>query len=285
MLKLPRARIENVSYALGDGATPLFGLVRKALEDLPEASGACAVVAATFSNPERFPSLAVRAAAELGLPPSTPAFDVQMACSAYPYAVYLASRIAADVGGKVLVIDGDVQSRLVDPSDHATGGIFSDAATCSIVSCGGEGESAFAFLSSADEALSCSESGPMRMDGMKVFTFVATKVRTFLQDFIDASVEGKPDAFVPHQANAYMVRQLAKALGLDDRLVALDPALKNPGSCSIPLAIAKARESASEKDSRPRRALIAGFGAGFSAAAAMVDVDVGGAVTKSHFCS
>ena len=272
MVRLPRVRIEKISYALGDGATPLFPLVREALGRIPEARDVGAVVAATFSNDERFPPLAVRAAAELGLPAETPALDIQMACSAYPYAVYLAAKLSSDIGCKVLVVDGDVQARLVDSSDHATGGIFSDAATCSIVSCGGEGESPFVFLSRADEALSCAEAGPVRMDGMKVFTFVATQVRSLLRDFIDASGEGNPDLFVPHQANAYMVRQLAKALGLEDRLLALDPALRNPGSCSIPLTLAKSRESAAGSAASPRRALIAGFGAGFSAAAAMVDV-------------
>jgi 3-oxoacyl-[acyl-carrier-protein] synthase-3 len=257
---------------MGDGATPLFELVREALECLPEARDVVAVVAATFSNSERFPPLAVRAAAEVGLPTSTPAFDLQMACSAYPYAVYLAARLSSDMGGKVLVIDGDAQTRLVDPSDHATGGIFSDAATCSIVSCGGVGESGFAFLSKVDEALSCSETGPIQMDGMKVFAFVATEVRSFLRDFISASGEPAPDMFVPHQANAYMVRQLAKSLGLEDRLLALDPGLKNPGSCSIPLTIAKSRESAAGGSVRFRRVLVAGFGAGLSASAAMVDV-------------
>ena len=272
MVQLPRVRIENISYALGDGAKSLFELVREALARLPEAHGVGAVVAATFSNEERFPSLAVRAATELGLSAETPALDIQMACSAYPYAVYLAAKLSADIGGKVLVIDGDVQTRLVDSSDHATGSIFSDAVTCSIVSCEGEGESGFSFLTMADEALSCVEAGPIRMDGMKVFTFVATKVRSFLSEFIDASGEGAPDLFVPHQANAYMVRQLAKSLGLEDRLLALDPALKNPGSCSIPLAIAKCREAAVGADLRPCRTLVAGFGAGFSASAAMVDV-------------
>lgn len=272
MIKLPRVRIEGISYATGDGAIPLFDLACEAIDRLPEARDACAVVAATFSNAERFPSLAVRATSKAGLPATTPAFDVQMACSAYPYAVYLAAKLSSDIGGKVLVIDGDAQTRLVDSSDHATGGIFSDAATCSIVSCGGEGESGFAFFSRVDEALSCDEAGPIHMDGMKVFTLVATEIRSFLRDFISFSGEPAPDMFVPHQANAYMVRQLAKSIGLEDRLLALDPNLKNPGSCSIPLAIAKSREAAPEGAAHPRRALIAGFGAGFSASAAMVDV-------------
>ena len=157
MIKLPRVLIEGVSYALGDGATPLFDLVRNALGRLPESRDVGAVVAATFSNSERFPPLSVRAAAVLGLPAATPAFDIQMACSAYPYALYVAGRLASDTGKKVLVLDGDVQTPLVDKGDHATGEIFSDAATCSVVSCGGEGESAFDFLSRENYALSCAE--------------------------------------------------------------------------------------------------------------------------------
>jgi len=274
MTRLPAVSIGEVSYALGDGATPLGKLVSAALGRLAAAASPDfgAVVAATFSSPERFPPLSVRIASELGLPPETPAFDVQMACSAYPYAVYLAAKLSADTGRPALVVDGDAQLRLVDSSDRATGGIFSDAATCSVVSCGGEGEGAFAFLSKADEALVCGESGPVKMDGMKVFSFVATEVRAFLAGFLSDAGAPAPEVFVPHQANAYMVRQLAKSLGLQDRLIALDPALKNPGSCSIPLAIAKARESGALATGAPRRALLAGFGAGFSAAACLVDL-------------
>jgi len=264
MIEIPEITIESVSCAIGEGGSSLFELARKAL---PASGGFAGVVAATFSNPERFPSLAVRVASELGLPAGTPAFDIQMACSAYPYAVYLAGRLAADSGGKVLVVDGDVQSRLVDSSDHATGGIFSDAVTCSVVSSlpncrAGESErtSRFAFLSRADEALVCPESGPIRMDGMKVFTFVATEVTAFLRGF-----GGDFDWFAPHQANPYMVRQLAKALGLEDRLLKIDESVRNPGSCSVPMALAKAPPG-------EKRVLIAGFGAGYSAAAGLVRV-------------
>ena len=263
MIDVPEITIESVSCAFGDGRKGLFDLVREAL---PAVDGVVGVIAATFSNPERFPSLAVRTAAELGLPPKTPAFDVQMACSAYPYAVYLAGRLAADAGGRVLVVDGDVQSRLVDPADHATGGIFSDAVTCSVVSSLRDGDdwtgsrSRFDFLSRADEALVCSDSGPIRMDGMKVFTFVATEVTSFLRGF-----GSDFDWFAPHQANPYMVRQLARALGLEDRLLKIDDSVKNPGSCSVPLALAKAPPG-------EKRVLIAGFGAGYSASAGLVRV-------------
>ena len=135
MISVPEIVLERISVSTGR-EDDLVGLAHRAVDGLavsPDEVGG--VLAATFSLADRFPSLAVRAASWLGLPASTPAFDLQMACSAYPYAVYLAGRLAADTGKKVIVIDGDVQSRLVDPTDHATGAIFSDACTASVVSC------------------------------------------------------------------------------------------------------------------------------------------------------
>lgn len=214
------------------------------------------VVAATFSNGERFPALAVRLAATLGLPASTPAFDLQMACSAYPYALYLAGRLAADTGGDVLVVDADLQSRFVDPDDAATALVMDDAATATVVSAGA-GVSRFDFLSSCDDALACPAQGPVAMDGFKVFSFVAMQVARFLKPFGTDF-----EMFVPHRANLYMIRRLAASLALEDKLLAPEGRFANPGSASIPLTLAAA--------ARPGRALVAGFGAGFSAAAGLV---------------
>ena len=108
MISVPEIVLERISVSTGR-EDDLVGLAHRAVDGLavfPDEVGG--VLAATFSLADRFPSLAVRAASWLGLPASTPAFDLQMACSAYPYAVYLAGRLAADTGKKVIVIDGDV---------------------------------------------------------------------------------------------------------------------------------------------------------------------------------
>ena len=215
------------------------------------------VVAATFSHESRFPALSVRMASALGLPAATPAIDLQMACSAYPYALYGASRLAADLGGRVLLVNGDIQSRLTDLSDVSTAPLFSDAATASVVSSSTAGTSRFDFLSKASDALSCDAAGPIAMDGFKVFSFVASDVTRFLRPFGTDF-----DLFVPHQANMYMVRQLAKSLGLEQKLATCGAELANPGSCSVPLALASCGRGA--------RALVCGFGAGLSAAAGIV---------------
>ena len=271
MISVPEVVVERVVAAIGSGE-PLADLAAKSARAVG-ANGIVAVVAATFSNPERFPSLAVRVAASLGLPPSVAAFDLQMACSAYPYAIYLAGRLSADLGGKALVIDGDVQSPLVDENDHATGKIFSDACTATVVSANPGGASNFDFLTRQDEALLCASGGPIKMDGFKVFSFVATEVSKFLKDFLSST--SAPDFFVPHQANMYMVRQLAVALGLDQRLLSSGPRFANPGSCSVPLTLAAGGVPDDANGVRSLDVLLAAFGAGLSASAARLSLSSG----------
>ena len=260
----------SVRRTVGEGED-LFSLsllAARGVMDGVQPSEIGGVVVATFSGERRFPGLAPRLVSELGLAPHIPAMDLQLACAAYPYALYAASAIARDTARAVLVVDGDVQSRLVDGSDASTAPLFSDASTATLVrSCapGEGGESAFGFFSRASDALSCGEAGPVKMDGFKVFSFVASDVTRFLRSFGDGF-----DAFVPHQANMYMVRQLAKSLGLGEKLVTCGAELANPGSCSVPLALARyAKEG---------RALLAAFGAGLSASAATVRLAPGAAL-------
>ena len=256
----------------------LFDLALKAAKAVePKRDEIGAVIAATFSYEDRFPSLAVRIASALGLKAEIPAFDLQLACSAYPYAVYLAGQLAAANGKATLVIDGDVQTRLVDAGDGATAPLFSDAASASIVGINRffdfsinrfdgdnkptttrEGE--FRFWSRYDRALECGESGPVKMDGFKVFSFVATEVRKMLEGM-------EADWFVPHQANMYMARQLARSIGMEAKLLTSGEVYGNPGSASIPLTLAHHAAPIAGKT-----ALIAGFGAGLSAAAGVVKI-------------
>ena len=221
------------------------------------------IVAVTFSAPDRFPALSVRLHHALGLPSDAAALDLSLACSGYPYGLFAAAQLAATTGKRVLLVDGDVQSAHVDTSDVNTLAVMSDAATATLIAPGGT-PATFAFLTdgAGADVLRCGADGKIRMDGFGVFRFVAGPVSQFLKEF--CATEAMPDIFIPHQANMYMVRQLAKSLGLENQLRTSGERFANPGSCSVPLTLA-ATEGAG-------RALFAGFGAGLSAAAAFVDV-------------
>ena len=256
----PFRRVAAAGQTVYDLALPA---ARRALDGIDPATLG-GIVAVTFSAPDRFPALAIRLHQALGLPADAAAFDLSLACSGYPYGLFAAAQLAATTGRRVLLVDGDVQSAHVDTSDVNTLAVMSDAATATLLAPGGTPAS-FAFLTDGTGAdvLRCGADGKIRMDGFGVFRFVAGPVSQFLKETC-ATARTPPDLFIPHQANMYMVRQLAKSLGLETRLRTSGERFANPGSCSVPLTLA-ATDGAGN-------ALLAGFGAGLSAAAAFVDV-------------
>lgn len=224
------------------------------------------VVVVTFSAPERFPALSVRLQAALGLPADVAALDLSLACGGYPYGLYVAGQLAAATGRRVLLLDGDVQSAHVDAADANTLAVMSDAGTATLVSAPADAPATqFAFYTdgTGGDVLRCGTDGRIRMDGFGVFRFVAGPVAKFLKAFVSSAAPAA--LFVPHQANMYMVRQLAKTLGLDAGLLLSGEKYANPGSCSVPLTLADHPEAAG-------RAVLAGFGAGLAASAACAEI-------------
>jgi 3-oxoacyl-[acyl-carrier-protein] synthase-3 len=259
----PSRRVAANGESVYDLALPAAGMALEGV-DAAEIGG---VVAVTFSSPDRFPALSVRLQHALGLPRGTPALDLSLACGGYPYGLLVAGQLAEATGRKVLLVDGDVQSAHVDAEDVNTLAVMGDAATATLVSASPSAAPAhFGFYTdgAGADVLRCGADGRIRMDGFGVFRFVAGPVTSFLADFLAASPI-VPSLFVPHQANMYMVRQLAKTLGLESALLTSGERFANPGSCSVPITIA-ANPSASGI------ALVAGFGAGLAAAAAVVEL-------------
>ena len=252
---------------------------KRALEgtDPAEVGG---IVAVSFSNRDRFPALSARLQHELGLPTSIAAYDISMACSGWVYGLCSAAQMVRLTGKKVLLVDGDVQSAWTDRSDANTLAVMGDGASATLLA-PGDGVWDFAFFTDGggSDALRCRET--ISMDGFGVFRFVAGPVRKFLATFIqkfslpvgtDPSIPvGTDPVFVPHQANMYMVRQLADALKLRDRTIGSGAKYANTGSCSAALSMADGMDSLSNASGRTP-VLIAGFGAGLSAAAAATTV-------------
>ena len=255
----PRRRVLPPGRTVWDLALPA---ARRALEGVDPATVG-GVVVVSFSSPARFPALAVRLQHALGLPSGAAALDLQLACAGYPYGLLVAGQLAAATGRRVLLVDGDAQSAHVDVADVNTLAVMSDAASATLVSAADGAPARFAFLTdgAGGDVLSCGPDGKIRMDGFGVFRFVAGPVTAFLGDFLK-SLPAAPDLFAPHQANMYMVRQMAKSLGLAERLLTSGERFANPGSCSVPLTLAA--------NAGTGAALLAGFGAGLAAAAACV---------------
>lgn len=226
-----------------------------------------AVICVTFTQHDRMPCAAVQTQARLGLPRSVVAFDVALACSGWGYGLYLAGLLARQTGRKTLLLDGDVQSAFMDPGDVATGPLLSDGGTAAVVS-PADAPAPWRFAFAADgakgDALRLAHGGTIKMDGFGVFRFVATDVVGYLREFLSATASGFT-AFVPHQPNVYMVRQLAKSIGVTEELTAVScDELGNLSSASVPATIAWRGVRG--------RLLVAGFGGGLSVSMGLIDV-------------
>lgn len=277
------ANDENVAKATGiaerrvadDGETTL-DLSLRAAERLLAETGAGrgdfgAVVSVSFTQHDRMPCSACQAQSRLGLPKGVVAFDVMQACAGYGYGLYLSALLARQTGRKVLLLDGDKQSEFLDGSDAATSPLLGDAGTATIVApSSGAAAWKFAFASDGEKgaALKLENGGTIRMDGFGVFRFVATDVVAYLKSFLSSAASGDDFLFAPHQANVYMVRQLAKSAGISDgRLLVSADRFGNLSSASIPVTLAAHAEAV-----RGRKVLLAGFGGGLSVALGLVDI-------------
>ena len=233
------------------------------------------------------PSAAARAQARLDLPRDVLALDLSLACSGWVSGLHLAALLARETGRRVLLLDGDVQSARIGAGDASTLPLLSDGGTAAVVA---PSPSAapwrFAFMGDGakGDALRLDDGGRISMDGFAVFKFVAGEVTAFLRDFL-AAAPGGFDAFVPHQANMYMVRQLAKSLGIaPERLWTSGERLGNLASASVPATIA-ACAPAALRGGRALDLFAAAFGGGLSAAAARLSLGPGARVELfDHEC-
>ena len=254
--------------------TTSLGLCVAAAESLLKDAGVAAdavggVVFVTFTPAAAMPCNACQAQSRLGLPNDIVAFDVGLACSGYAYGLYLAGTLAKATGRKILLLDGDVQTPRVRPDDEATVPVLADAGTATLVSpCDSDDVWRFAFLSKGEggAALTLPVGGTISMDGFAVYKFVAADVSAFIKAFLaetGLAADGF-DAFVPHQANVFMIRQLAKSLKIPvEKLLVSGDEVGNSASATVPVTIARCAKGG-------QKLLVSGFGGGLSAAVASV---------------
>ena len=271
-----------VTRRIAAEGTTVVDLCVKAAERVLSETGAKpedfgAILCVSFTQRDRMPAAAIQAQARLGFPKGIIAFDVSLACSGWGYGLYLAGLLARETGKKVLLLDGDVQSAFIG-NDEATAPLLGDAGTATVVGIDSNTETQrhrdewqFAFVADGAKgaALRLSHGEPIKMDGFGVFRFVATDVVTYIKEFVlHCSPSPSTFTFVPHQPNAYMVRQLAKSLGIDEARTAIScDELGNLSSASIPATIAW-------KGVRGP-VLFAGFGGGLSVSVGAIDLDGG----------
>ena len=246
--------------------------------------------------------------ARLGLGTDCAALDVNLGCSGYVYGLWLA-HMMIESGGceRVLLLAGDTVSTLVHEQDRALAPLFGDGGSATLLGlrspesaksarpahfslhADGRGQDALKVpaggartphspeqaTAEADEHGNTRAPINLHMDGSAVFTFSVTTVPAGIKALLeqsDTTVEAV-DRFVLHQANRYILSNIAKRLKVDAAKVPMRTVehFGNQSSASIPTALCF--ECGPELTDGPvQRILLSGFGVGLSWGSALLDL-------------
>jgi 3-oxoacyl-[acyl-carrier-protein] synthase-3 len=236
----------------------------------------------------------------LKLPSNVMAFDINHACSGYPYAIGLAkSLILSEMASRVLVITADTYSKLAHPLDRSVRPLFGDAASASIVTnCdffnivdqtfGTAGIHSSKFIvrnggmrhvkenkstSKLDSSLRIHSLDHIHMDGMGLLSFFNKIVPTSIYSILNRNNLRIEDIsyFVLHQASQLALDSLRKSLGVPAEKIIIDMSdTGNLVSSSIPVVLKRSIEKGLFK--KDALLILSGFGAGLSWGSVLITV-------------
>ena len=253
------------------------------------------VIVATVTPDMAFPSTGAIVADQLGAHDAA-AYDLSAGCTGFMYAVAQAhGMLAAGLARHVLVVGGDVLSKIMDWSDRRTCIVFGDGAGAVVLErvpeggflgfelgADGSGGPQLYLPAGGSRAPTTADTVAQKqhfvqMNGREVFKF-ATRILVSSAEKIlgelGRSVDDV-DVYVPHQANVRIIDHAAEKLGIPrERVVVNVDRFGNTSSGSIPLALADAVE-----DGRLREGelvLMTGMGAGLTWGSALLEWTNGG---------
>ncbi|MFM7043950.1 MAG: beta-ketoacyl-ACP synthase III [Ilumatobacteraceae bacterium] len=227
---------------------------------------------------------ATSATVQHGLGLKCGAFDVNAACSGFVYALVQAHGMIALGANRVLVIGTDTLSRITDWDDRNTAVLFADGSGAVVLEAvDGPGQLMGWDLDadgSAEDLLYCDLGGFIKMEGKEVFRrAVRIMVDSGQQSMEAAGITADQLALVvPHQANIRIIQAACERLGVpQEKAATVLHRTGNTSSASIPLALADALDAGRVRDGD--YVLLVGFGAGMTAASAVLRWGNGRAAT------
>jgi 3-oxoacyl-[acyl-carrier-protein] synthase-3 len=232
-----------------------------------------ALILATTTPDRTVPATSATVQNELGL--TCGAFDVNAACSGFTYALVVGHGLIAMGAEKVLVIGTDTLARITDWEDRNTAVLFGDGSGAVVLEAVDGGGQLLAWDLQSDgslEPLFYAEVGDfMRMDGKEVFRrAVRIMVDSANTTLAHAGATADDVALiVPHQANVRIIQAACDRLGIGiDRAAVVLDRVGNTSSASIPLALVDAIDAGRVHEGD--LVLLVGFGAGMTAASALI---------------
>lgn len=238
----------------------------------------------------RIPATAPILQHRLGLSKDTACLDITLGCSGFVFALSTAFAYAKMDGvNRVLLLDGETFSKIVNKRDKVDWPLYGDGATATLIEKGdfeesifilrsdGQGENAVKIPAGMRNPISTSsleiterEDGNFRndlevyMDGMDVFNFAMGVVPKTIKEIINLQNMTMDDVdwLIFHQANKFMTDFFVKYLRFDfNKVPYCIQKYGNTSSTSIPLTMVSELEG---KTKLGDKIVMAGFGAGLS---------------------
>ncbi len=277
----PDEALSDVSLPAAQAALDQAGL---------EPSSVDLIVVATVTPDMYFPSTGAILADQLGATDAA-AYDLSAGCTGFVYALAQAhGMVAGGLVDNVLVVGGDLLSKVVDWEDRSTCVLFGDGAGAVVLErvreggflgfelgADGSGANELYIPAGGSRAPATAETVATRqhyakMNGPAVFKF-ATRVLVDsaqkILDECDVPVD-EVDLYVPHQANVRIIDHARRKLGIsEERTVVNVDRFGNTSSGSIPLALVDAQVDGRLKPGE--MVLMTGMGAGLTWGSALIE--------------
>jgi 3-oxoacyl-[acyl-carrier-protein] synthase-3 len=247
------------------------------------------LVLGTFTPDMSFPSTACLVQDRLKM--TGPAIEVEAACAGFMYALFTAAAfVKAGQSDRALVIGGDTNSRVLNPTDIKTYPLFGDGAGAVFLEPGAPDQGFLAYSMGSEgsggpllQREACGSRTPvtpdliaagkhyMFMDGYAVFKWAVNILCDTIREVLDAAALTVDDIslFVVHQANIRIINAAIDSLHIPRAKVFnnLDR-YGNTSAGSIPLALDEAAAEGRVKSGD--LIVLSGFGAGLAWGTAVV---------------
>lgn len=231
----------------------------------------------------QMPATACALQHRLGIPKSACAFDINLACSGFTHGLWVAGKLLeGNKGGRALLLLGDTLSKIISPADWSNRMIFGDAGSAVCLEFDEDQPAEVTnFIMGTDGSGVDSVVMPSRtssdpnsgfvMRGLDVFLFASRVVPKAIKDICNLNhcpLE-EVDFIIPHQASGSILKNISDKIGIDSKKIINELAqYGNTTSSSIPLALVSASDHI---DFNHRRLIFAGFGAGLSWSATLIN--------------
>ncbi len=264
----------------------LTGLATEAAKQALEESGVKAeeldmILAATLSADDICPALACELQRELGAVNAV-GFDINAACSGFLFALQTADAyIKIGMYKKILVVGGEILSKMMDWNDRSTCVLFGDGAGAAVVqadeecgilaniqgSDGAKGEALVVENRKVNNpyVTNSKELSYTFMNGQEVYKFaVKTVPKAILEAVEKAGLTIEDiDLFVLHQANMRIIESVSKRLKVSmEKFPTSLEECGNISAGSVPILLDKVNKEGKLK--KGDKVVLAGFGGGLT---------------------